>query len=329
MPTNLPADYYKAEELFRSATTNEDKIKYLEEMMSTIPKHKGTDHLRADLRKKLSKLKTATTSKKTTKKQVSPYHINKEGAGQAVIIGTTNVGKSSLVANQTNADPEVSEVPFTTWAPSPGMMMIENIQVQLIDTPPLGEDYIDPEYLNLIRRVDLVLIMIDLHAHPVQQLDFIYEKLQENRIAPKHLEGEIEVEGFLLHVPSLVIVNKYDSEEYEEHYQIFQELLEREYPMVPVSVKTGYNIDALKERIFEELNVIRVYSKAPGKEPDKNAPFVVEKGIILGDFAGKVHKDFQENLKTAKIWGASADFPGQMVSRDHVLEDEDVVELQI
>ena len=329
MPTNLPADYYKAEELFRSATTNEDKIKYLEEMMSTIPKHKGTDHLRADLRKKLSKLKTATTSKKTTKKQVSPYHINKEGAGQAVIIGTTNVGKSSLVANQTNADPEVSEVPFTTWAPSPGMMMIENIQVQLIDTPPLGEDYIDPEYLNLIRRVDLVLIMIDLHAHPVQQLEFVYERLQENRIAPKHLEGEIEAEGFLLHVPSLVIVNKYDSEEYEEHYQIFQELLEREYPMVPVSVKTGHNIDALKERIFDELNVIRVYSKAPGKEPDKNAPFVVEKGIILGDFAGKVHKDFQENLKTAKIWGTSADFPGQMVSRDHILEDEDVVELQI
>ena len=329
MPTNLPADYFNAEERFRSATTTEDKIKYLEEMMGTIPKHKGTDHLRADLRKKLSKLKTAATSKKSSKKHVSAYHINKEGAGQIIIIGTTNVGKSSLVANQTNADPEVSAVPFTTWSALPGMMMIDNIQVQLIDTPPISEEYIDPEFLNLIRRVDLVLIMIDLHANPVQQFEFVLQKLQENRIAPKHLEGKIEVEGFLLHVPTLVVVNKYDSEEFEEHYQIFQELLGQEYPMVPVSVQTGHNMDTLKQTIFEKLSVIRVYSKAPGKDVDKTAPFVVDQGIELGDFAGKVHKDFQKNLKSAKIWGTSADFPGQMVSRDHVLEDEDVVELQI
>ena len=329
MPTNLPADYFNAEERFRSATTTEDKIKHLEEMMGTIPKHKGTDHLRADLRKKLSKLKTAATSKKTSKKQVSAYHINKEGAGQIIIIGTTNVGKSSLVANQTNADPEVSAVPFTTWSALPGMMMIDNIQVQLIDTPPISDEYIDPEFLNLIRRVDLALIMIDLHANPVQQFEFVLQKLQENRIAPKHLEGKIEVEGFLLHVPTLVVVNKYDSEEFEEHYQIFQELLGQEYPMVPVSVQTGHNMDTLKQTIFEKLGVIRVYSKAPGKDVDKTAPFVVDQGIQMGDFAGKVHKDFQKNLKSAKIWGTSADFPGQMVSRDHVLEDEDVVELQI
>ncbi len=329
MPTNLPADYFNAEERFRSATTTEDKIKYLEEMMGTIPKHKGTDHLRADLRKKLSKLKTAATSKKSSKKQVSAYHINKEGAGQIIIIGTTNVGKSSLVANQTNADPEVSEVPFTTWTATPGMMKIDNIQVQVIDTPPIGDEYIDPEFLNLIRRVDLVLVMIDLHAHPVQQLEFVLQKLQENRIAPKYLEGQIEVEGFLLHVPILVVVNKFDSQEYEEHYQIFKELLGQEYPMVPVSVQTGHNIDTLKRTIFEKLGVIRVYSKAPGKDVDKSAPFVVDQGIQLGDFAGKVHKDFQEKLKSAKIWGTSADFDGQMVSRDHVLEDEDIVELQI
>jgi len=329
MPTNLPADYFNAEERFRSATTTEDKIKHLEEMMGTIPKHKGTDHLRADLRKKLSKLKTAATSKKTSKKHVSAYHINKEGAGQIIIIGTTNVGKSSLVANQTNADPEVSAVPYTTWSALPGMMMIDNIQVQLIDTPPISDEYIDPEFLNLIRRVDLALIMIDLHANPVQQFEFVLQKLQENRIAPKHLEGKIEVEGFLLHVPTLVVVNKYDSEEFEEHYQIFQELLGQEYPMVPVSVQTGHNMDTLKQTIFEKLSVIRVYSKAPGKDVDKTAPFVVDQGIQMGDFAGKVHKDFQKNLKSAKIWGTSADFPGQMVSRDHVLEDEDVVELQI
>jgi len=329
MPTNLPADYYNAEERFRSATTPEDKVKFLEEMLGTIPKHKGTDHLRADLRKKLSKLKSAATSKKVSKKQVSPYHINKEGAGQIVVIGCTNTGKSSLLVAETNAEPEVSEVPFTTWTPMPGMMYIDNVQVQLIDTPPFSDDYIDPEFLNLIRRVDLVLVMIDLHANPVQELEYIYQKLQENRIAPKHLEGQIDSEDFLLHVPSLVVVNKYDNEDFQEHYQIFRELLNVDYPMVPVSVKTGHNIDELKATIFEMLGVIRVYSKAPGKEADKTAPFVVNKGIQLAEFAGKVHKDFQENLKTARIWGPSADFPGQMVSRDHVLKDEDVVELQI
>ena len=329
MPTNLPADYFNAEERFKSATTPEDKVKFLEEMLGTIPKHKGTDHLRADLRKKLSKLKSAATSKKTSKKQVSPYHINKEGAGQIVVIGCTNTGKSSLLVAETNAEPEVSEVPFTTWSPMPGMMYIDNIQVQLIDTPPFSDDYIDPEFLNLIRRVDLILIMIDLHANPVQQLEYMYQKLQENRIAPKHLDYQIESESFLLHVPSLVVVNKYDSEDFQEHYQIFKELLNLDYPMVPVSVETGHNIDALKSTIFEMLGVIRVYSKAPGKEADKSAPFVVDEGIRLAEFAGKVHKDFQENLKTARIWGTSADFPGQMVSREHVLEDEDVVELQI
>ena len=329
MPTNLPADYFNAEERFKSATTPEDKVKFLEEMLGTIPKHKGTDHLRADLRKKLSKLKSAATSKKTSKKQVSPYHINKEGAGQIIVIGCTNTGKSSLLVAETNAEPEVSKVPFTTWSPMPGMMYIDNIQVQLIDTPPFSEDYIDPEFLNLIRRVDLVLIMVDLHTDPVQQLKFIYQKLQENRIAPKHLEGQVETEGFLLYVPSLVLVNKYDNEEYEETFQIFKQLLEMEYPMLPISTQTGYNIDSFKQIVFEKLGVIRVYSKAPGKEVDKSAPFVVEKGIQLAEFAGKVHKDFQEKLKTARIWGTSADFEGQMVSRDHVLEDEDVVELQI
>jgi small GTP-binding protein len=329
MPTNLPADYYNAEERFRSATTSEDKVKFLEEMLSTIPKHKGTDHLRADLRKKLSKLKTASTPKSGSKKQVSPYHINREGAGQVILIGPTNVGKSTLLANQTNAAPEISEVPFTTWSPTPGMMAIENIQVQLIDTPPLSEEYIDPEFLNLIRRVDLVVIMIDLHANPVQELDFTLKKLLENRIAPRYLEGSIDTEEFVLYVPCLVMVNKYDSEEYDEHYQIFQELLEGDHPLIPASAQTEHQMDDLKNAIFKSLGVIRVYSKAPGREVDRSAPFVVDKGILLADFAGKVHKDFQENLKSAKIWGSSADFPGQLVSRDHILQDEDVVELQI
>ncbi|MDZ7843573.1 MAG: GTPase [Anaerolineales bacterium] len=329
MPTNLPPEYYHAEERYRSATTPADKVTYLEEMLSKIPKHKGTDHLRADLRKKLSKLKDASRTKKGAKRHVSPYHIGKEGAGQIAVIGAANAGKSSLLNAVTNADPEVSPAPFTTWNPTPGMMLIDNVQVQLIDTPPVSDDYLDPEYLNLLRRVDLLLVMIDLQADPVQQLEKIYGMLQENRIYPQHLQDQLEEEGYQLFVPCLVLVNKHDSEEYAEHYQIFQELLTLKYPLIPISVKTGYNLDVFKNKVFEMLKVIRVYSQPPGKEPDHSSPFVVEQGATVSEFAAKVHKDFEDNLKSARIWGKSADFEGQMVSRDHVLQDEDVVELQM
>jgi len=329
MPTNLPPDYYKAEERFRAATTPADKVSHLEEMLSIVPKHKGTDHLRADLRKKLSKLKDAARSKKGVKRHVSAYHIDKEGAGQVAVIGPPNAGKSALLNALTNATPEVSPAPFTTWGPTPGMMAFENVQVQLIDTPPLSEEYIDPEFLNLLRRVDLILVLIDLQADPVEQLNDVYDLLMENRIAPTHMKGEFEDEdGYVLFVPCLVLVNKYDGEEYEEHYQIFLELMDQSCPTIPISADTGYNLETLERAVFEQLGVIRVYSQAPGKKPDFDAPFVIRKGATVAEFAAKVHKDFEENLKTARIWGESADFDGQMVSSDHVLQDEDVVELQ-
>ncbi|MBS3753078.1 MAG: 50S ribosome-binding GTPase, partial [Anaerolineales bacterium] len=328
MPTNLPPSYYKAEERFRSASNPTDKVSHLEEMLSLIPKHKGTDHLRADLRKKLSKLKDAARSKKGVKRHVSAYHIDKEGAGQIAVIGPPNAGKSTLINAVSNATPEVSPAPFTTWGPTPGMMSIENIQVQLIDTPPLSDEYIDPELLNLIRRVDLILIMVDLQADPVGQLNYVLDTLQENRIAPLHLKGDLDEEGYILYIPCLILVNKYDGKEYEEHYQIFRELKVQSCTTMPVSTKTGYNLETFKQAVFDRLGVIRVYSQPPGKEPDLNAPFVISKGATVAEFAAKVHKDFEKNLKSARIWGKSADFDGQMVSRDHILADEDVVELQ-
>ncbi|OQY27526.1 MAG: GTP-binding protein HSR1 [Chloroflexota bacterium] len=329
MPTNLTPEYYKAEERFRSATETADKITYLEEMMSKIPKHKGTDHLRADLRKKLSKLKTTDQSKKSGSRSTSAYRFDKEGAAQIAVIGPPNVGKSSLLNAVTNAVPEVSSAPFTTWKPTPGMMLIDNVQVQIIDTPPLSKEYIDPEYLNLIRRVDMILVMIDLHAHPVEQLIEVFELLKKNRIAPEHLKGTFVEEGYVLYVPCLVLVNKHDGEDIEELYQIFLELLDIECPMLPISIATGFNLNEMKQMVFDSLNMMRIYSRTPGKKPDFSSPFVIHKGATVLEFAGSVHKDFLEGLKTARIWGKSADFEGQMVSRDHVLQEADVVELII
>jgi ribosome-interacting GTPase 1 len=219
------------------------------------------------LRKRVSKLKSAAETKKSIARHESAYHINKEGAGQVVIVGATNVGKSALVAALTHAAPQVAGFPHTTWKPSPGMMPVENIQIQLIDTPPLSREYVDPEMMDLIRRCDLILLMVDLQTDPLQQFENTVALLEENHIVPL-------------------------------------------------------------ATIVERLNIIRVYSKSPGKKPDRSSPFVLKIGSTIADFAVKVHQDFATKLKSAKVWGPSV-FDGQMVQRNYVLHDGDVVELQI
>jgi len=186
MPTNLPPDALQAEKRYREAETLEDRIATLEVYIGLIPKHKGTDHLRADLRRQLSKLKASAQSGKKTTRQDSAFRIDREGAGQVAIVGVTNVGKSCLVAALTNAAPEVSDAPYTTWEPTPGMMLVDNVQVQLIDLPPLSRDYVEPELLSLIRRSDLILLVLDVQTQPVQQLEESIAILEEHRIVPLH-----------------------------------------------------------------------------------------------------------------------------------------------
>ncbi|MBN1178045.1 MAG: 50S ribosome-binding GTPase [Anaerolineae bacterium] len=328
MPTNLPADYYKVEEEFRTATSPERKIALLEEMLSIIPKHKGTDRLRGDLRRKLARLKEGAESRKGTGKQVSLYQIDREGAGQAMVVGMPNTGKSALVAGLTNATPEVADYPFTTWVPTPGMMPIEDVQVQLIDTPPLSQEFIDPDMLSLIRRSDLVLIVIDVQAYPLEQLDETVEILAENRILPPHRAHTYTGQRRVDVIPMLVVVGKTDDEAWDAEFEVLRELLGDEWPLIPLSIVTGRYVDRFKQAIFDALGIIRVYSKPPGKPPDFNRPFVLKQGADVEELAGKVHKDFLEQLKAARVWGSGA-FEGQMVGRDHVLHDKDVVELRM
>jgi len=331
MPTNLPPEYFEVEKRYKAASTPAEKVATLEELISSIPKHKGTDHLRANLRRRLSKIKSASQSKKGSSRQISAYHIDKEGAGQVVVIGPANVGKSSLVAALTNADPEVSAAPFTTWNPTPGMMLIENFQVQLIDTPPLNPDYVDPELINLIRRADLILLMVDLQTDPVQQLEDSLSILIEQRIIPRSLADRApDTLLRLFFKPCLVLANKCDDEAGDEIYEIFLDLLEGDCPeILPISVGTDRNIEAMKQVIFERLDIIRVYSQSPGQEAKFDQPFVLPTDSTVGEFSRKVHKDFYDNLKSARIWGTSAAFAGQIVSREHVLQDGDVIELSM
>ncbi len=328
MPTNLPPEAIEAEKRYRAARSPAEKIACLEEFISLIPKHKGTDKLRADLRKRLAKLKSSSQGRKGVSQRDSVFRIDKEGAGQAVVVGPTNVGKSALVAVLTNANPEVADSPYTTWNPTPGMMTFENVQIQLVDTPPLDRDFVEPALLDLIRRSDLILLVVDLQTHPVQQLEDTVAFLEAHRIVPRHRHERYSEGQRLTFIPLLVLPNKCDDEDCDEVFEIFCELLEDDWPLLPVSATMGRNLERLKQAVFEQLEIMRVYSKPPGQEPDLRAPFILEKGSTVADFAEEVHRDFFEKLKTARVWGSGI-YDGQMVGRDHVLHDGDAVELRL
>lgn len=327
MPANLPPEYYEVEKRFREGKTPEEKIEALEEILAVIPKHKGTDKLRADFRRRLSKLRTKQAKRPTTRRDTG-HRVEREGAGQVVLVGTPNVGKSALVRALTNATPEVADFPYTTRMPTPGMMPFENIQVQLVDTPPITPEYTEPWLPDLIRRADLILLVVDLRADPFSDLEGVVAFLKEKRIAPlrkAHLYEEKEGWTFK---PLLVIANKHDDAATEENLQIFNTLVEDDWPMIGVSAVTGRNFDRLKEQLFERLEIIRVYTKARGKTPDRGAPFVLNKGATVEELARKVHKEFVANLKFARVWGRDV-YDGQMIQRDYVLHDGDVVELHV
>lgn len=328
MATNLPPEYFEADKRYRAAKTPGEKISCIEELLRIVPKHKGTDKLRAGLRKRLSKLKTTAQTKKGIGKRESAFRIEKEGAGQVVLVGPVNVGKSALVSALTNATPEIADFPHTTWKPTPGMMPMENIQIQLVDTPPLNRDFMEPELLDLIRSSDYILLIVDLQTDPVHQLEDSVGILQEHRIIPDHLKEFYSEQRGLIFIPFLVLTNKFDDDNFDENFEIFCELLENDWPSIPVSATTGRNLEQLKRMLFERLEIIRVYSKAPGKEPDFKEPFILKKGDTVEDFAGKVHQDFASKLKTARVWGTAV-YDGQLVQREHELSDSDIVELQI
>lgn len=328
MPTNLPPQYYDAEEEFRAATDPQEKIRLLEELISTVPKHKGTDKLRADLRRKLSRMRASERAGPKAARHESPYRVEREGAGQGVVCGPANTGKSSLVRALTNAEPDVEPYPFSTWGPTPGMVKIENIQVQLIDTPALDRDFVEPDHIDLIRRADLAVVVLDIQGFPLEQLEWTASFLAEHRIVPEGPEGPASVDGRATRLPFLIVVNKVDGPAQDEDFEVFQQLLDAPWRCVPASAQTGRNLEEIRWSIFESLDIIRVYSKAPGREPDLQEPFVLPQGSTVEAFAGRVHQDFVKKLKSARIWG-SGEFEGQLVARDHLLKDGDVVELKI
>ena len=326
MPANLPPQYFEAEKRFRLAKSPEEKIVVLEEMLAIMPKHKGTDHLRAELRTRIAKLNQLAAKKSGAHR--ASMAIEKEGVAQVAVIGTPNVGKSQLVASITNASPTVAEYPFTTHSATPGMMDFENIQIQLIDTPPLTTQPIEWWLRHMLIRADALLLVVDLNNSPISQLEDTTARLGEMRIDLGKRTTEGEPDFILYQKKGLIIGNKLDLDNASQNYVALKNKYKNQLPLIAISAKEGVGLEELKRAIYQMLNIIRVYTKTPGQKPDFTDPIVLERGSTLEDAATEVHKDFTQKLRYARIWG-SGKHDGVMAKRGHVLQDGDVIELHL
>ena len=329
MPANLTPQYIEAERKFKEAKTPEDKMKALEEMMATIPKHKGTEKLQAMIKTKMAKLRSAAQARPVVAKHGPSFHVEKTGAGQVIVIGPPNCGKSHLIASLTGAQPEIGEYPYTTRFSSPYMMRFENIKIQLVDSPPLNPDDIETGLAELIKTADGVLLVLDMaDLDSASKLETLLSKLKEKRLELFSQSSGRTAETPLFIKKTIVAANKCDLPQAEENLAVLREFFGERFSFISVSAARGDGLEELKARIFGLLDIIRVYSKAPGKKPDLNDPFALKKGSSVNDMARAVHKDFTEKLAYARLWRGRA-YNGQMVNRDFTLEDEDIVELHI
>jgi ribosome-interacting GTPase 1 len=323
MPANLPPTYLEAERRYREAKTTEEKIEALEEMFAILPKHKGTEKMQADIKHRISRHKEEAQKKTGATKQKSVFAIDKEGAAQVMVIGPPNSGKSSLIACLTNAEPEIAPFPHTTHKPTPGMAPFENIQFQLIDTPPITPEYVDPLMMDLVKRADIVVILLDITADLIDQYEQIIEILASHRIFPEGFDIPDGTRRPIFPKKVIIAVNKVDGSKQGEDYLTFMELTGLTLPTIPLSILNGKNLDSFLKSIYDLSGVIRVYSKNPGKDPDLDEPFVIPRDSTLEDLAGRIHKDFLVKLKYARIWGKSV-HDGMMIQRDHVMQDGDI-----
>lgn len=326
MPANLPPQYFEAEKKYRLAKDPEEKIEALQLMLAIMPKHKGTDKLHAGLRRKIARLSQEAEKKYATARRAG-FYIRREGAGQVILVGPTNVGKSQLLAAVTEASPEIAAYPFTTQTLIPGMMGFENIQIQLVDTPPIGHRDVRTLLANTLRGADLIAIVVDLSIESVSQVENTHQELKEARIEPMADNAKEATLGSY-QKKILLIGNKNDLESSTSNWKRLDSQYGTLFPMISVSAREGIGLEELKETIYQALGIFRVYTKTPGGKADLTDPVILKMGSTVKDAAESIHKDFKDKLKYAVVWG-SGKYDGQRVSREHVLQDGDIVEFHV
>lgn len=312
MPANLTPEYLAAEKDYKSAETPAEKIAALERMLATLPKHKGTEKMQADIRRRLSQARKESAKKGGG--HAAPYYlVPKEGAGQVALVGPPNAGKSQLLAALTHARPEVAEYPFTTRVPTPGMMPFEDVQIQLVDLPPLSAEFMESWLPQVIRNATMNVLVVDLaDLLLLDEIEFLNGAAERYRLPP----------------PRLLVGAKLDLPGARDNLAALQDLYGPRYRYLGISAVSGEGRDAFPGAVFQALEVVRVYTRVPGKKFEQGTPYIVRRGETVIDVARHVHKDFAENLKFARLFNLAGE-GGLAVERDHIVQDRDVLEFHI
>lgn len=300
MTTNAHPEYISAEKEYLNAKSLEEKIEKLKKMISYAPSHKGGENLRAQLRTRLKKFLEEKEKIKTRGKS-SKAGI-KKGELQAILIGKSNSGKSSILNELTNAKPGISQIPFLTASPEIGTLKYNEVNIQIIENPAIDSEYYDK---GLTNTSDILIIVINSLGN-LEEIEKILKEIYKKKI---------------------IVFNKSDLLNKEEKRKISSTLQSRKYNFILFSSLTKEGIKELKEKIFLSFDKIRVFTKEPGKEKSKK-PIVLEPGATTRDVAEKILTGFSEKIKVTKIWGPSSKFPGQIVGLNYKLKDLDVVEFK-
>lgn len=331
MAVNLPPQYHDAEARYKKGRTPEEKLAALKEMWVILPKHKASEKVQAALKTKISELTDEIEHEKLGPKKAAPgtFKIPRQGAGTVVFLGPPNAGKSTLLSKLTKATPTVAPYPFTTREPVPGMMEYEDVRVQLVDLPPVTADHYESFVTDITRGADAAVLFLDLADDDgPAATQAVVDRLKAARRVLARAKPEHDDDPAAYHLRTLLVANKNDNEAADIRLELAKESLGDAFPMLLISAEHGRGLEELRQAIYDMLGVMRIYTKQPGKPPDMTSPFTCPIGSSVSEFAGHVHKDFEENLKSARVWGSGA-FDGQTIGRDHVLKDKDVVELHV
>jgi ribosome-interacting GTPase 1 len=330
MAANLTPQYLEAEAEYKKAKTPEERLECLRKMWTELPKHKASEKLQAELKTKISDTKAEIEKEKRSPKKVGVSHrIPPQGAGQIMLLGAPNAGKSRVLTRLTRATSEVAPYPFTTREPHAGMMQWEDVHVQLIDTPPITADFLEGYLSSMVRSADAVALFVDLADDDGPfATEAVIERLAQTKTVLIGTPPADPEDPTIEYVKTMLVANKLDAPGAADRLEIVREMFGERFPIQALDAESGNGLEELRTALYRLLNVIRIYSKKPGKPADMEAPFTCPAGSTLLQLAELIHRDFAEKLKSARIWGTGV-FDGQSVQRDHVLHDRDIVELHV